>query len=161
MNNISLNNKNAPEILEFFKIDEWQAKLDAKDVSIANLRKHIESLKGKKLVEKDATPNKTKVIALGMFRLDLEPLSPKVLKNKDAHIDYIKHTQENADILWELVKHARAPRPLDSDLDSAFNYAKRIQEVLVYIIATCPRMKSSTSASRSQTSSDTKNNRIS
>ncbi|GJU28061.1 retrovirus-related pol polyprotein from transposon TNT 1-94 [Tanacetum coccineum] len=192
---------------------EWQAKLDAKDVSIANLRKHIESLNGKNLVEKDATPNKTKVIALGMFKLDLEPLSPKVLKNKDAHIDYIKHTREDVDILWELVKHARAPRPLDSDLDSAYNYAKRIQEVLVYIIATCPSltkpseklvvitqlknkkvmfaktatslsntqkqvdshktqdsnkpvlpstgMKSSTSASRSQTSSNTKNNRIS
>nr|GEW41076.1 retrovirus-related Pol polyprotein from transposon TNT 1-94 [Tanacetum cinerariifolium] len=54
-----------------------------------------------------------------MFKLDLEPLSPKVLKNKDAHIDYIKHTQENADILQELVKRARGFRPLDSDLEFA------------------------------------------
>ncbi|GKA21375.1 hypothetical protein Tco_0701364, partial [Tanacetum coccineum] len=109
----------APKILEFFKINEWQAKLDAKDVSIANLRKHIESFKGKNVVEKDATPNKAKVIAPGMFKLDLEPLSPKVLKNRDAHIDYIKHTQENVDILRELVEHARALRPVDSDLNSA------------------------------------------
>ncbi|GKD81014.1 hypothetical protein Tco_1347853 [Tanacetum coccineum] len=44
LNNRSLNNQNAPEISEFFKINKWQAKLVAKDVSIANLRKHIESL---------------------------------------------------------------------------------------------------------------------
>nr|GEY83967.1 hypothetical protein [Tanacetum cinerariifolium] len=100
--------------------NQFPSKLDAKDVSIANLRKHIETLKGKNVVEKDATPNKAKVISSGMFKLDLEPLSPKILKNRDAHIDYINHTQKNDDILWELVKHARALRPLDNDLDSAF-----------------------------------------
>ncbi|GJW60032.1 retrovirus-related pol polyprotein from transposon TNT 1-94 [Tanacetum coccineum] len=42
----------------------------------------------------------------------------------DAHIDYIKHTQENADILRELVEHTRALRPLDSDLDSAWKIKK-------------------------------------
>ncbi|GKD30555.1 hypothetical protein Tco_1241333, partial [Tanacetum coccineum] len=77
------------------------------------------NLKGKNVVEKDATSNNAKVIAPRMFKLDLEPLSPKVLKNRDAHIDYIEHTQENADILWELVEHARALRPFDSDLYSA------------------------------------------
>ncbi|GKC72944.1 hypothetical protein Tco_1118827, partial [Tanacetum coccineum] len=86
LNNRSLNNQNAPEILEFFKINEWQAKLDAKDVSIANLRKHIKSLKGKNVVEKDVQLNNPNVITPGMF--NLEPLAPKVLKNKDAHIDY-------------------------------------------------------------------------
>ncbi|GJU20913.1 hypothetical protein Tco_1154255 [Tanacetum coccineum] len=37
-----------------------------------------------------------------------------------AHVDYLKHTQENADILHEIVKHARDLRPLDSDLASSF-----------------------------------------
>ncbi|GKD77127.1 hypothetical protein Tco_1339748 [Tanacetum coccineum] len=142
MNNKTVNNQNAVEILEIFKINEWKAKLDAKDVSIASLKKYIESLKGKNVIKKDAIMNKAKVIAPRMFKLDLEPLSPKVLKNIDAHIDYIKHTQENADILRGLVQHARALRPLDIDLDSAL-------------------MKSSTSASRSQPSGNTKNNRIS
>ncbi|GJV42311.1 retrovirus-related pol polyprotein from transposon TNT 1-94 [Tanacetum coccineum] len=73
---------------------------------------------------------------------------------------------ENDDILWGLVKHARTLRPLDSDLDFACKYAKRIQEVLVYVTATCPSltkpgMKCSTSGSRSQPSSNTKKNRIS
>ncbi|GJZ97029.1 hypothetical protein Tco_0669363, partial [Tanacetum coccineum] len=77
-------------------------------------------------------------IAPGMFKIDLEPFAPKLLRNRDAHIDYLKHTQENADILRDLVEHARALRPLDSDLDSACKYAKRIQEVLVYVTQTCP-----------------------
>ncbi|GKD93635.1 hypothetical protein Tco_1373472 [Tanacetum coccineum] len=73
-----------------------------------------------------------------MFKLDLEPLAPKVLKNKDAHIDYIKHSRENADILLEIVKSARALSPLDSNLDSACKYVQRIQEVLSYVKDTCP-----------------------
>ncbi|GJY45086.1 hypothetical protein Tco_0433299 [Tanacetum coccineum] len=56
--------------VEFFKINEWQVKLNAKDVSIANLRKHIENLKGKNMVEKAAPPNNAKVIDPGMFKLD-------------------------------------------------------------------------------------------
>ncbi|GJX98007.1 retrovirus-related pol polyprotein from transposon TNT 1-94 [Tanacetum coccineum] len=75
-------------------------------------------LKRKNVVEKDLPQNKAQVIAPGIYKLDLEPLSPKVLKNRDAHIDYIKHTRENADILRELVEHVRALRPLDIDLDS-------------------------------------------
>ncbi|GKA74231.1 hypothetical protein Tco_0780533 [Tanacetum coccineum] len=100
----SFNNQKAPKILEFFKINEWQAKHDAKDVSIANLKKHIESLKGKNVVEKDFPLNKAKVIALEMFKLDLEPLAPKVLRNRDAHIDYIRHSREHADTLREIVE---------------------------------------------------------
>ncbi|GJR98212.1 retrovirus-related pol polyprotein from transposon TNT 1-94 [Tanacetum coccineum] len=62
LNNIPLNNQNASEIQEFFHINEWQAKLDAKDVSIAKLKKHIENLKGKDVVENDATPNNAKEV---------------------------------------------------------------------------------------------------
>ncbi|GKA65843.1 retrovirus-related pol polyprotein from transposon TNT 1-94 [Tanacetum coccineum] len=144
-----------------------------------------EVLKRKNVIKKDATTNNAKVIALGMFKLDLEPLSPKVLKNRDAHIDYIKHTQENAYILRELVKHARALRPLDSHLDSACKYAKRIKEVLFYVTPTCPSLTkpseklvaitplnknkkvrfaehaTSSSSTQKQPSSDTKNNKIS
>nr|GEV53893.1 hypothetical protein [Tanacetum cinerariifolium] len=79
-------------------------------------------------VTTEAPSELPKVTAQGMLKLDLEPLSPKVLKNRDVHIDYIKHTQENANILLELVKQAKALRPLDSDLDSASRYAKRIEE---------------------------------
>ncbi|GJQ94106.1 retrovirus-related pol polyprotein from transposon TNT 1-94 [Tanacetum coccineum] len=105
LNKKYLNNQDAPEIQEFLNINEWQTKLNAKDVSIANLRKHIESVKGENVVENDLPQNKAQVIAPGIYKLDLELLSPNVLKNRDAHIDYIKHTRENADILRELVEH--------------------------------------------------------
>ncbi|GJX92350.1 hypothetical protein Tco_0345676 [Tanacetum coccineum] len=123
--------------IEVFEINNLQAKIKAKDVSITNLRKHIESLKGKNMVEKDVPPKHANVIALRMFRLDLEPLSFKLLKNRDAHIDYIKHTHKHADTLWEIVEQARALKPLDNDLDSAYKYTKQIQEVLAYVTATC------------------------
>ncbi|GJX46892.1 sodium/hydrogen exchanger 6 [Tanacetum coccineum] len=76
-----------------------------------------EGSSGQNVVEKDATSNNAKVIAPGIFKLDLEPLSPK-----------------------EIVKHARALRPLDSDLDSACKIFERIQEVIVYVKATCPSL---------------------
>nr|GFA11464.1 integrase, catalytic region, zinc finger, CCHC-type, peptidase aspartic, catalytic [Tanacetum cinerariifolium] len=100
--------------------------------------------------------------------LDLEPLSPNLLNIKEAHMDYIKHTQEHADTLREIVEYARALKPLDSDLDSACKYVTRIQEVDSHNtqdsnqpLLTSTRMKSSTSASRSQPSGNTKKNKIS
>ncbi|GJZ75688.1 hypothetical protein Tco_0640153 [Tanacetum coccineum] len=68
-------------------------------------------------------------------------LSPLVKHNRDAHVDYLKHTQENADILREIIEHAIKLRPLDSDLDSACKFVTRIQELLVYVSATCPSLK--------------------
>nr|GEW36212.1 hypothetical protein [Tanacetum cinerariifolium] len=64
----------------------------------------------------------SKVIALGMYKLDLEPLSPKFPRNRDAYVDYLKHTRDHADTLRDIVEHVRALRPLDSVLDSAWMY---------------------------------------
>ncbi|GKB58085.1 hypothetical protein Tco_0914271, partial [Tanacetum coccineum] len=50
-----------------------------------------------------------------MFKLDLEPLAPRLLQNREAYIDYLKYTQEQADILWEIVEQAKAKQPLDND----------------------------------------------
>nr|GEV05449.1 retrovirus-related Pol polyprotein from transposon TNT 1-94 [Tanacetum cinerariifolium] len=49
-----------------------------------------------------------------MLKLDLEPLAPKLLQNKEAHIDYLKYTQEQVDILQGIVKQAKAKQPLDN-----------------------------------------------
>ncbi|GKA88071.1 retrovirus-related pol polyprotein from transposon TNT 1-94, partial [Tanacetum coccineum] len=148
-------------------------------VELAKKEKMI--LKGKNVVEKYVQLNNPNVTAPGMFKLDLAPLAPKLLNNRDVHLDYIKHSKEHADILREIVKHTRALRPLDSDLDSACKIVQQIQEVLVYVkdtftsstelskklVAVTPlnknkkvRIKSSTSASRSQPSGNTKNNKI-
>ncbi|GKD35072.1 hypothetical protein Tco_1250581, partial [Tanacetum coccineum] len=92
----------------------------------------------KKIVENVVhTPSAT-TIALGMFKLDLVPLPPRLLQNRDIHIDYHRHTQEQANTLQELVEQAKVKQPLDRELDFACKYATRIQELLVYIQDTCP-----------------------
>ncbi|GKA18574.1 hypothetical protein Tco_0698489, partial [Tanacetum coccineum] len=58
------------------------------------------------------TPSAT-TIAPGMFKLDLEPLPPRLLQNREVHIDYLRNTQEQANILREI-------------------------ELLVYVQDTCP-----------------------
>ncbi|GJW40024.1 hypothetical protein Tco_0065869 [Tanacetum coccineum] len=77
-------------------------------------------------------------VALGIFKLDLDPLAPRLLQNRDAHIYYLKHTQEQADILWGIVEQAKAKQPIDNALDLACKHATRIQESLVYVQDTCP-----------------------
>nr|GEX18058.1 hypothetical protein [Tanacetum cinerariifolium] len=72
-----------------------------------------------------------------MFKLDLDPLAPKLLQNKEAHIDYLKYTQKQADILQGIVKQAKAKQPLDNALDFACKHAQQIQELLVYVQDTC------------------------
>nr|GEU79478.1 hypothetical protein [Tanacetum cinerariifolium] len=52
-----------------------------------------------------------------MFKLDLVPLAPKLLQNRKAHIDYLKYTQEQADILLGIVKQAKTKQPSDNALD--------------------------------------------
>ncbi|GJV39746.1 retrovirus-related pol polyprotein from transposon TNT 1-94 [Tanacetum coccineum] len=73
-----------------------------------------------------------------MFKLDLDPLAPRLLKNRDVHIDYLNYTQEQADILQGIVEQAKAKQPLDNALDFACKHAKRIPELLVYVKDTCP-----------------------
>nr|GEU92558.1 hypothetical protein [Tanacetum cinerariifolium] len=69
---------------------------------------------------------------------DLEPLSLKLKKNREAHVDYIRITKENDDTLRDIVKQARTSNPLDNALAYACIYTKQIQELLVYVSDTCP-----------------------
>ncbi|GJR45644.1 hypothetical protein Tco_1313747 [Tanacetum coccineum] len=78
----------------------------------------------------------------GMFKLDLDPLAPRLLKNKDAHINYLKYAQEQADILRSIVESSKTPDSNKPVLPST-------------------GLKSSTSANRSQPTSNKKNDGIS
>ncbi|GJZ54057.1 hypothetical protein Tco_0608942 [Tanacetum coccineum] len=73
-----------------------------------------------------------------MFKLDLVPLPPRLLQNREVHINYLRNTQEQTNILREIVEQAKAKQTLDGDLDLAYKYATRIQELLVYVQDTCP-----------------------
>ncbi|GJU05724.1 retrovirus-related pol polyprotein from transposon TNT 1-94 [Tanacetum coccineum] len=106
--------------------------------SYTQLEKH---LKGKEIVDIVVQILSANIIVPGMFKLDLDPLAPKLLQNREAHIDYLKYTQEQADILWGIVKQAKAKQPLDNALDFACKHAQRTQELLVYVRYTCLNAK--------------------
>nr|GFB15276.1 hypothetical protein [Tanacetum cinerariifolium] len=56
-----------------------------------------------------------------MFKLDLVPLAPKLLQNREAHINYLKHTQEQADILQGIVKQAKTNADANTSLFTKSN----------------------------------------
>nr|GEV24085.1 retrovirus-related Pol polyprotein from transposon TNT 1-94 [Tanacetum cinerariifolium] len=68
-----------------------------------------------------------------MFKLDLEPLALRLLHNREAHIDYLKYTQEQADILRGIVKQAKAKQPLDKALDFAWNRSQLMNFVSKFL----------------------------
>ncbi|GJZ03002.1 retrovirus-related pol polyprotein from transposon TNT 1-94 [Tanacetum coccineum] len=117
---------------------DLKAQIQEKGFANAALKNELRKLKGKDVINTAVSKPSATTIAPGMFKLDLEPLAPKLLKNKDAHIDYIKHSRDHADTLQEIVKNARTLSPLDSNLDSAYKYVQRTQEVLVYVKDTLP-----------------------
>ncbi|GKB94591.1 retrovirus-related pol polyprotein from transposon TNT 1-94 [Tanacetum coccineum] len=134
--------EDAREFRKFFEINELKAQLQAKNTRISNLKNHIKELKEKSVADCIESVTKSKVIALGMFKLDLEPLSPKLKKNREAHVNYLKTTKDNADILRDIVEQARTSNPSNDAVEYACMYAKQIQELLVYVSDKCPISRS-------------------
>ncbi|GJU13219.1 hypothetical protein Tco_1135615 [Tanacetum coccineum] len=127
--------------IETIKIElehNLKTQIQEKVFANATLKNELRKLKGKTVIDTAVSKPYATTITPGMFKLNLESLALKVLKNKDAHLEYIKHSREHADILREIVESARALSLLDSNLDSACKYVQSIQEVLVYIRDTCP-----------------------
>ncbi|GJS09937.1 retrovirus-related pol polyprotein from transposon TNT 1-94 [Tanacetum coccineum] len=73
-----------------------------------------------------------------MLKIDVEPITPKLLNKQTAHSAYIKHTQEETTVLRDLVEHVKSKYPLDQSLESACRYAKLVHELLTNISNTCP-----------------------
>nr|GEU93384.1 hypothetical protein [Tanacetum cinerariifolium] len=73
----------------------------------------------KEIVDIAAQKPAAKTIIPGIFKLDLVPLAPKLFQNREAHIHNLKYTQEQADIIREIVKQAKVKQPLDNALDYA------------------------------------------
>ncbi|GKC43083.1 hypothetical protein Tco_1060805 [Tanacetum coccineum] len=77
---------------------------------------------------------KPKVLAPGMYAIDVEPIPPRLKNNKSAH-----HLKESVETIREIVEEARIVNPLDNALNSACRYTKLSQELLEYVIGTCPK----------------------
>ncbi|GJV02906.1 hypothetical protein Tco_1336475 [Tanacetum coccineum] len=52
-----------------------------------------------------------------MFKIDLEPLAPKLLNNREAHSDYLKYTQEQVTYLKEIVEQGKSLNPVNNSLE--------------------------------------------
>ncbi|GJX78895.1 retrovirus-related pol polyprotein from transposon TNT 1-94 [Tanacetum coccineum] len=102
-----------------------------------SLKDELRKLKGKDLADNVVTKNTN---ALEMLKIDVEPIAPRLLNNRTAHSNYLRHTQEQAMILREIVEQGKSMNPLNNSLDSA--------------------LKPSTSASGSQPSGNTNKDKI-
>ncbi|GJT47254.1 retrovirus-related pol polyprotein from transposon TNT 1-94, partial [Tanacetum coccineum] len=121
--------------LKSVEISDLNASLQEKVLVITALKNDLRKLKGKALVDNDVTkhPSDPK-----MLKIDVEPITPKLLNKQIAYSAYIKHTQEEATVLRDLVEHVKSKYPLDQSLESACRYAKLVQELLTNISKTCP-----------------------
>nr|GEY35610.1 retrovirus-related Pol polyprotein from transposon TNT 1-94 [Tanacetum cinerariifolium]GEY36569.1 retrovirus-related Pol polyprotein from transposon TNT 1-94 [Tanacetum cinerariifolium] len=99
-----------------------------------NLSKSVTShLNTKKIIK-----NCTKVLALGLLKIEYEPINAYFKNNRVVHRDYLNVTKEHVATLHELLEEARALKPLDEHIGHASKFVERIQELLVYVNALCP-----------------------
>ncbi|GJY16437.1 hypothetical protein Tco_0386859 [Tanacetum coccineum] len=105
------------------ELENSVAKLILENERLCNEINHVKQVfkehKGKEIVDSDAQIPSANTIVPGMFKLDLEHLDPRLLKNREANIDCLKITQEQADILRGIVEQAKAKQPSDNALDFA------------------------------------------
>nr|GFB58742.1 hypothetical protein [Tanacetum cinerariifolium] len=107
--------------------------------------KHIEQVT--KLTAENVTlktsVNKAKVQPPVLMRtkhaVDVEPIAPRLRNNKDAHLDYLRHLKESVKTIRDIVEEAKVVRSLDRSIVSACRYTKHSQELLEYVIGTCPQ----------------------
>ncbi|GJQ88886.1 retrovirus-related pol polyprotein from transposon TNT 1-94 [Tanacetum coccineum] len=99
------------------EIFDLNAKLQEQGLVIAALKNELRKLKGK-AVDKEAI--ETHSVDPNVSKDNMEPITPKLLNKRTAHSSYIKHTQEEALVLRDIVEHVKANYPHDSLLESAF-----------------------------------------
>ncbi|GJW36666.1 hypothetical protein Tco_0059586 [Tanacetum coccineum] len=104
---------------------------------VTTINNDLRKLKGKALVYNAFTKH---TIDPEMLKIDVEQLAPRLLNNRTAHSDYLRHTQEQATILRKVIEQGKSQNPLNNSLDFA--------------------LRPSTSASGSQPSSNTKKDKI-
>nr|GFD19161.1 hypothetical protein [Tanacetum cinerariifolium] len=88
--------------------------IQKKDTVILKLKEKIKSLRADDK-ESKVEDIETQNLELD-HRVDVVPLVPKLRKNRTAHIDYLKHTLEEAATLKELVESERLLSPLNTPL---------------------------------------------
>ncbi|GJY68199.1 hypothetical protein Tco_0471181 [Tanacetum coccineum] len=148
-NNKSQPSQDAPEFDTVFEINKMKASLQGKDNAIRRLREKIYQIKERPSEADCLTKRKNamrhlhavkpKVLSPGMYAIDVEPIPPHNRNNREVHLDYLKHLKESVETLREIVEEDRIEKPLDNAVKNACFHTKRSQELLEYVIDTCPK----------------------
>ncbi|GKC49881.1 hypothetical protein Tco_1072626 [Tanacetum coccineum] len=83
------------------EISDLNASLQEKVLVITALKDELRKLKGKALADNVVSKH---TINPEKLKIDVKYLNPRLLNNRSAHSDYLKHTQEEAAILREIVE---------------------------------------------------------
>nr|GFC10386.1 hypothetical protein [Tanacetum cinerariifolium] len=86
--------------LKSVEVSDLNASLQEKVLLITALKEHLNKLKGKAVLTEAVSLNHIDPVLL---QVDVAPLVPKLRKNRTSHTDYIRHTQEEAATLREIV----------------------------------------------------------
>ncbi|GJY83789.1 reverse transcriptase domain-containing protein [Tanacetum coccineum] len=181
-----LNQESQEKDMVIRKLKDRIKSLSGKD-SLENVKKDIDEIETINIeLEHILKPNAT--IAPGMFKLDIEPISPRLKNNRDAHEIYIEKTIEHSDTLrgFELLVYVSqtfhnsakpseklvAVTPMNKDkrvrfakpITSSSNIPKQTDSLKTKDsnkpLLTSTGVKPTTSASGPKPSGNTKNNRI-
>nr|GFB76146.1 hypothetical protein [Tanacetum cinerariifolium] len=121
--------------LKSAEVSDLNASLQEKVLVITALKEQLNKLKGKAVITKAVSLNP---IDPELLKIKVAPLAPKLRKNRTTHTDYIRHTLEEAATLREIIESERLINILNTSLDNACKYTKRIQEFLIILQQTCP-----------------------
>nr|GEY21792.1 hypothetical protein [Tanacetum cinerariifolium] len=131
------------EVLPFFKTlkEHFKGIQKAQTTEIKEMKMIFDELEAKadqNVVNRkySVTP---KVLVPGMYAIYVEPIPSRLRNNREVHLDYLKHLKESVETLCEIVEEVKVERPLDRSVVSACLYTKHFQELLEYVIGTCPK----------------------
>nr|GFB06106.1 integrase, catalytic region, zinc finger, CCHC-type, peptidase aspartic, catalytic [Tanacetum cinerariifolium] len=99
--------------LKSAEVSNLNASLQEKVLVITALKVQLNKLKGKAVLTEAISLNP---IDHELLKVDVAPLVPKLRRNRTAHTDYIRHTQEEAATLREIVERERLLSPLNTSL---------------------------------------------
>nr|GEV52181.1 hypothetical protein [Tanacetum cinerariifolium] len=100
---------------DFIKKECYET-LQEKVLVITALKEQLNKLKGKAVITEAVSLNP---IDPELLKVDVAPLVLKLHKNRTTYTDYIRHTQEEAATLREIVESERLLSPLNTSLDYA------------------------------------------
>ncbi|GJX82719.1 retrovirus-related pol polyprotein from transposon TNT 1-94 [Tanacetum coccineum] len=147
------------------------AQLQEKVFAIAALKNELRKLKGKNVVDTSIS-KPIATIAPGMFKLDIEPISHRLKNNRDAHEELLVYVSKTCPSFMKPYEKLVAVTPMKKDkkvrfvepVTSSSNNPKHIDSLKTKDsnkpLLTSTGVNTTTSASGSKPSGNTKKNRI-